>query len=90
MNDTVISVEIQVTKDGSPWRTFATGTWRPGHNVPLELRGEPVPQAAIDNLLDCDPTGQESGSCQTQVGEVYFRMNFTRGSGPLDLKGTAL
>jgi hypothetical protein len=90
MKDTLLNVEIQTTKDGSPWSTVATGTWRPGHSDPLELDGDPgIPQAAIDNLLSCDPTGHESGSCQTQVGKDYFRMNFRRGSGPTQLEGRA-
>ena len=78
METEVLSVEIKVSKKGGPWQKVSSGTWQPGAAAPLRLHGEAIPPAAINDLIKLDPTGHESGSSETQIGEVRFRMTFHR------------
>ncbi len=78
MDNEVLSVEMQVSKNGEPWLQVSSRSWQPGVNAPLRLHGEPLPQAAMDDLINLDPTGHESGSSETPIGDVRFRMVFRR------------
>jgi len=78
MQTEVLEVEIQVSKNGSPWKTVSTGFWRLGVDVPLELHGEALPETAINDLFSLNPHGHESGCSKTKIGDVDFQMNFRR------------
>ena len=63
--------------DDGPWIEIASGPFTPGAAPTHDIRGEAYPGAVTDDFLAANPEPAESGSWDTVVGRVKYRVSWT-------------
>ena len=71
-----MSIRISVSEDGAPWRVVSEGSWQRGAVVPLQLRGEEIPKAALRDLLRAADTTAPSGTSFATIDDNAYKLWF--------------